>query len=92
MNRQDILRRVGHMSQLADVKAISFEEGRAAGMKGWQVKNGPLQFTVMEGKCLDLAEVTYKGIQMNFLSKPDFREEITMIQTVRKHSAVLWAV
>lgn len=70
MNRQDILRRVGHMSQLADVKAISFEEGRAAGMKGWQVKNGPLQFTVMEGKCLDLAEVTYKGIQMNFLSKP----------------------
>lgn len=70
MNRQDILRRVGHMSQLAEVKEISFEEGRAAGMKGWQVKNGPLQFTVMKDKCLDLAELTYKGIQMNFLSKP----------------------
>lgn len=70
MKKEDILRRVGHMSQVADVKKVSFEEGRAAGMKAWQVKNGPLEFTVMEDKCLDLAQVVYKGIQMNFLSKP----------------------
>ena len=70
MKREDILRRVGHMSQVAEVRKISFGEGRAAGMKGWQVKNGPLEFTVMEDKCLDLAQVSYKGAQMNFLSKP----------------------
>lgn len=70
MEKQELLRKVGHMSQVAEVKEISFEEGRAAGMKGWQVKNGPLQFTIMKDKCLDLAEVNYKGIQMNFLSKP----------------------
>lgn len=70
MEKQEVLRRVGHMSQVAEVKEIAFQEGRAAGMKGWQVKNGPLQFTIMKDKCLDLAEVTYKGIQMNFLSKP----------------------
>ena len=70
MKREDILRRVGHMSQVAEVRKISFGEGRAAGMKGWQVKNGPLEFTVMEDKCLDLAQVSYKGVQMNFLSKP----------------------
>lgn len=70
MKKEEILRKVGHMSQVADVRKISFGEGRAAGMKGWQVQNGPLEFTVMEDKCLDLAQVIYKGIQMNFLSKP----------------------
>lgn len=70
MKRQDILRCVGHMSQVADIREISFEEGRAAGMKGWQIKNGPLCFTVMKDKCLDIAELTYRGIQMSFLSKP----------------------
>lgn len=33
MKREDILRRVGHMSQVAEVRKISFGEGRAAGMK-----------------------------------------------------------
>lgn len=70
MDRQDIFRYTGHISQVADVREIVFQEGRAAGMRGWQVKNGPLMFTVMKDKCLDLAEVSYKGIQMNFLSKP----------------------
>lgn len=70
MDRQELLRRAGHISQVADVREISFEEGRAAGMKGWAVKNGPLSFTVMKDKCLDLAEVSYKGMGLNFLSKP----------------------
>lgn len=70
MDRKELLRKIGHMSQVAGVQALSYEEGRAAGMKGWQVKNGPLQFTVMRDKCLDLAELSYKGVQMNFLSGP----------------------
>ena len=39
-------------------------------MKAWQIKNGPLNFTVMKDKALDLAELSYKGINMSFLSKP----------------------
>ena len=50
MEKQEVLRRVGHMSQVAEVKEIAFQEGRAAGMKGWQVKNGPLQFTIMKDR------------------------------------------
>ena len=47
MKREDILRRVGHMSQVAEVRKISFGEGRAAGMKGWQVKNGSVELSVL---------------------------------------------
>lgn len=70
MDRQGLFRYTGHMSQVADIREITFQEERAAGMKGWQIKNGPLLFTVMKDKCLDIAEISYKGVQLNFLSKP----------------------
>lgn len=39
-------------------------------MKAYEVKNGPLQFTVMGDKCLDITDVSYRGINISFLSKP----------------------
>ena len=70
MKKEKIFRYAGHMAQAAEIREISYEEGRAGGMKAWQIKNGPLNFTVMKDKCLDLAELSYKGINMSFLSKP----------------------
>ena len=70
MKKEEIFRYAGHMAQAAEIREISYEEGRAGGMKAWQIKNGPLNFTVMKDKCLDLAELSYKGINMSFLSKP----------------------
>ena len=70
MEKEKIFRYAGHMAQTAEIREISYEEGRAGGMKAWQIKNGPLNFTVMKDKCLDLAELSYKGINMSFLSKP----------------------
>ena len=70
MKKQDIPRHVGHMSQIAEIREISYQEGRAKGMNGWQIKNGPLRFTVMKDKGLDISELSYKGINMSFLSKP----------------------
>lgn len=60
MKRQDILSHVGHISQVAEIREIAFREGRAGGMNGWQIKNGPLNFTVMKDKALDLCELSYK--------------------------------
>lgn len=73
MDRQDLLRRVGSMQQLAYVRPITFEEGRASGLNAWEVKNGPLQFKVLAGKCLDVGEFSYRGINFGFLSKPGFQ-------------------
>lgn len=70
MKRQDIPSHVGHISQVAEIREIAFREGRAGGMNGWQIKNGPLNFTVMKDKALDLCELSYKGMNMSFLSKP----------------------
>ncbi|MBR3001245.1 MAG: aldose 1-epimerase family protein [Oscillospiraceae bacterium] len=70
MKKEDLLRYTGSIQQIANVRSITFNEGRSKGMKAIQVRNGPLQFTCMEDKCLDIAECIYKGTQINFLSKP----------------------
>lgn len=70
MDRQDLLRRVGSMQQLAYVRPVTYGEGRASGLKAWEVKNGPLRYIVFADKCLDVGEFSYRGINFNFLSKP----------------------
>lgn len=70
MDRQSIQRRVGSMQQLAYIRPLTYSEGRARGLRAYEVKNGPLQYKVLADKCLDVGEFSYKGINFNFLSKP----------------------
>lgn len=61
---------VGSMQQLAYVRPVTFREGRAAGLNAVEVQNGPMRYVVMTDKCLDVAELNYRGVNINFLSKP----------------------
>lgn len=70
MDKKTLLSHVGSMQQLAYVRPLAYGEGRARNMAAYGVKNGPLGFTVMADKCLDIAELSYNGINVNFLSKP----------------------
>ena len=70
MERSDILGRVGSMQQLAYARRIRYEEGRAAGMRAIEVKNGDVRFVAMEDKALDVSEFEYRGVSLGFLSKP----------------------
>lgn len=70
MEKKELLRRVGSMQQLASIRPITHTEGRASGLKAYQVKNGPLHYQVLADKCLDVGEFSYKGVNINFLSKP----------------------
>lgn len=65
-----IMKKVGHLHQIVDAVPVTYRDGRADGMSAWQIQNGPLQFTVMKDKCLDIAELSYRGINFSFLSKP----------------------
>lgn len=71
MNEQyDFLKKVGNIQQTAAVRKIEFQEGRARGIQGFDIKNGPLRFQVMGDKCLDISELSYKGVNLSFLAKP----------------------
>ncbi|WP_316670112.1 aldose 1-epimerase family protein [uncultured Propionibacterium sp.] len=70
MNRNETLARVGSMQQLAFVRSVRHEDGRAGGMRTVEVKNGPLRFTAMADKALDVAALEYRGQNLTFTSKP----------------------
>ncbi len=70
MDKQTLLAHVGSMQQLAYVRPVTYREGRAGSLNAYQVKNGDLTFLALADKCLDVGELTYKGLCLNFLSKP----------------------
>ena len=70
MDRKELMRYVGSAQQLMSVRPIVYQEGRAEGLQAYEVKNDRLSFSVMKDKCLDIAEVNWKGYHISFLSKP----------------------
>ncbi len=70
MLKEEIYQHAGSMQQIAYVREVEYLQGRATGLRAFQVKNGQMTYSVMQDKCLDISELTYRGINMTFLSKP----------------------
>lgn len=71
LTKEELLKRIGNISQIASVKPYEMTEGKARGLKAYDVVTGSgLDFTVLEGKCLDIFSMKYNGINLNFVSKP----------------------
>lgn len=70
MDRKKLYQYVGSMQQLAYVRPMAYTEGRSSALKAFEVKNGELMFHVLADKCLDITDFSYKGMNINFLSKP----------------------
>jgi hypothetical protein len=71
LTKADLLRRIGHMSQVAPIRRYEMQEGKAEGLKVIEVSNGgALAFTVLESKALDISNFGYKGVNFNFVTKP----------------------
>lgn len=70
MEKKEIYQYVGSMQQLAYVRPLQYGEGRSSALKAYEVKNGEMSFKVAADKCLDVTELSYRGMNMNFLSKP----------------------
>lgn len=75
MMKEDTLAYVGSMEQVASLRPVSCTEGQAKGLCSYQVKNGDLSYHVMTDKCLDISALSYKGINMSFLSKPGLQHK-----------------
>ncbi|WP_243125342.1 aldose 1-epimerase family protein [Clostridium transplantifaecale] len=68
--REELLHYCGSMEQAAGVRRITYEDGRASGLRCALVQNGALEFPLMLDKCLDPAWIRYRGINLSFLAKP----------------------
>ncbi len=70
MSKIDMLKYTGTMQQLAYTRACTVQEGRANGLRAVEVKNGEMRYLVLADKCLDVAALEYRGINISFTSKP----------------------
>ena len=68
--KTELMKYMGSMQQAAYVRPLTFAEGRSTGLKAWEVKNGQLSYKVLADKCLDVGELSYRGVNFSFLSKP----------------------
>ncbi len=71
ISKQELLKKVGNIKQIASITPYEMNEGKAKGIKAFDVSTGGgLDFTVLESKCLDLLNMKFKGVNLSFLSKP----------------------
>lgn len=70
MGKKELMKKVGSMQQVAYIRPMEYLEGRSHTLRAFDIKNGALNFQVLADKCLDVGQFVYKGINMNFLSKP----------------------
>jgi len=65
-----MLRYIGDFSQLFGIKEYTLVNGKAKGVKAFDVRNGSgLEFTVLAGRCLDISALSFRGINCSYISK-----------------------
>ena len=70
VSKEDLTRRVGHISQVAGARASELTSGLAKGVEAIDVTTGTgFAFTVLPGRALDIAWASYKGAPVGYMSK-----------------------
>jgi hypothetical protein len=64
-SRAELLRHVGDFSQIAGIRRFTYNEGRAAGVRGADIRLGNgVRFTLALDRCMDVAELEYAGTSL----------------------------
>ncbi|SHE60955.1 protein of unknown function [Caldanaerobius fijiensis DSM 17918] len=70
LSAQELKKYFGDMSQIADIRRCIISEGRATGTDIFDVKTGSgLVYTVLPNRGMDIADASYKGVPLSFISK-----------------------
>jgi hypothetical protein len=69
-NKRELLKYVGDFSQVFGIREYTLSGGKSKGVKVFDFRNGAgLEFTVLSDRCLDIAGLTFKGINCSYISK-----------------------
>ncbi|MDR1795865.1 MAG: aldose 1-epimerase family protein [Clostridiales Family XIII bacterium] len=69
MDFEKLHERLANIEQVARITPYEVTGGRGAGMRACDVVNGGgLTFTVREDMCLDIARLSYKGVNLSYLT------------------------
>ena len=69
VDRRELQRRIGDMSQIAGVRPIELADGPARGVRALQFETGSgLSFTLLTDRGMDIYNATYNGVPLAWLS------------------------
>ncbi len=69
MNKKELLKLIGSIEQIGGIKDYTFNDGRKKGVRAIEVNTGVVCFTVLPDRCMDIANASYKGINVSWISK-----------------------
>ena len=69
MTKQELLKRVGSVEQVGGIRDFVFNDGKAKGVRAIEVNTGVICLTVLPDRCLDIAQASYKGKAVSWISK-----------------------
>ncbi|OLQ90588.1 hypothetical protein BIY22_06235 [Vibrio panuliri] len=70
LTRKELMKRIGDISQVAGVTQSTVHDGEGYGVRICDVKTASgLRFTVLPDRCMDIFDMSYKGIPLSPISK-----------------------
>ena len=81
LTKREMLKYAGDFSQLFGIKEYTIAGGKAKGVKAFDIKTGSgLEFTILPDRCLDIAGLSFNGINCSYISKtgivaPEYYDE-----------------
>ncbi len=73
LTKNEIFKLTGDLSQVFYAKRYRFSGGKADGMLAVDVNNGAgLQFTVLADRAMDIAALSYKGVNFSYIAKAGY--------------------
>ncbi len=69
MKKEELMKRIGSVEQIGGIKDYTFNDGKKKGIRAIEINTGTLSFTVLPDRCMDIAQASYKGTAISWISK-----------------------
>lgn len=69
MNKTELLKHIGDISQIGGIKDYTFNQGKAKGVRAIELNTGKIRFTILPDRGMDIAYADFMGETVSWISK-----------------------
>lgn len=69
MDKIELLKRIGSVEQIGGIRDFTYNGGKAKGVRAIEIDTGSLRFTVLPDRGMDIAQTSFKGSPISWISK-----------------------